>query len=878
MASYDVFLCHNSKEKPAIREINQVLRQQFELRTFMDESDLVGGEIWEENIRTAMHGSKTCAVMLGGLGWGLYQLEGELVPALARRAIDTTFHVIPVLMPGFDEKLLVVRRDVEDLFAKTMWVDLRNGVDDISMKLLAASIRGENAFPEGRPQLTAARVRFDAIRWSVTRNDPSLLYQGGLLEEATTLMVSRPGDAAPALEFLAAAHRYQDELIGRRLAAHAGALIGDWEKTDLAVALADEATRRHSTPGAIDVLRNAITKLARTVASLELPSAVTRVAVGPRDIVIGCAEGQVVAWDQQASTVLPKAHAGGVTSLTFDAQQRWFASGGEDGLIHIWDVATREWMRTLTLGDPVMRLHARTGPGGDYLLADSAGVMGAGDGGHVKLWNVAEGWTDSWRWVANTTQGAVIAADARVVLLAWGDHLAVAAVDTGALMGTLGVDQHVFAIDAHPIKPGLALTTGDGTLWLGTLSNEGGQLDPVAKDISQAGALRFSPRGRWLAALGRDKLRVWDMERGGEPLLLPYEGLFAIDASFSPDETLVVVRSGETGALTVWNLVTRAQVYATRRIVSSPASFLTDRRLVTTGAANTLEIIELPGTDPAAWTLNPYQARLMTFSPDERWLAWAGVRVVSGLMAADSLDRLFTVTDVASGEPLVSNELPARCEGIGFDPLSSTAVARSGGALRGFPLDGDQTREVVVDESWMAAAPDAAPASTLVAHPAVQQACASRGFAAAVASPSGRYLAVSHERHLTSLWDMTTGTEVFQLTASGEVHRCVFDRGETRVAFGDERGGIAIWATDGVELMTLQHADGILALTFSPRGTYLAASSVDGCLRLWVIDRGELVARVRRRTQRQMTDEDWSAYFPGLPREPRAAPSVPGSP
>src|SRR5512135_2254526 len=62
---YDVFLCHNSREKPAVRTINERLRQEYGLRTYLDEAKLVGGEDWEPSILSALAASSACAVIFG---------------------------------------------------------------------------------------------------------------------------------------------------------------------------------------------------------------------------------------------------------------------------------------------------------------------------------------------------------------------------------------------------------------------------------------------------------------------------------------------------------------------------------------------------------------------------------------------------------------------------------------------------------------------------------------------------------------------------------------------------------------------------------------------------------------------------------------------
>ncbi len=108
---YDVFLCHNSREKERLRELNHRLRPEFGLRTFFDESELVGGRAWTEHIQRALASSKTCAVCLGPDGWGPFQLEGEAKPALERQKSDPEFAVIPVLLPGMKPEHMMVLED-----------------------------------------------------------------------------------------------------------------------------------------------------------------------------------------------------------------------------------------------------------------------------------------------------------------------------------------------------------------------------------------------------------------------------------------------------------------------------------------------------------------------------------------------------------------------------------------------------------------------------------------------------------------------------------------------------------------------------------------------------------------------------------------------
>jgi WD40 repeat protein len=872
MESYDVFLCHNSLEKPAVREIHEVLRNQRGLTAYLDESVLIGGQAWEQNIAGALAQSRSLAVMLGAHGWGKYQLEGELIPALARRVQDTAFRVIPVLMPGFDEQMLLVRREVEDLFVKTMWVDLREGFDDVRMKLLEAAVRGEQAFPEGRPELTVARVRFDAARWAVTRREASLLYGGALLQEAIALLEARHA-SAPALthEFIAAGRAYQNEQIGRRLAGAARALLTDPEQVELAAALAMEAAKRHVTAEAVEVLRSASTRLARVIASVELPADLTAVTSAGDTTVFGCASGQVIVRAPGGERLLETSHQGRITALAFDPACRWFASGGVDGRVRIWEASSGQLLRTFELGEPIDSLHAEAGTAGTKLLAHSSDVASMG---HVKLWNVDADWDDSWRWAPNAAQAAVLDSRADRVMLAWGSAVGVATADTGRMLKPMLLDSQlsVRSIAAHPTRPAFAIIVSDGMLWTGTLGADGVAEMTKVMPMSPISTVRFSPGGRWLAAHDPARLHVWDLEAGGAPLLFPYQKLFGVDAIFSPDDRRVGILSTETGTFTVWDLRERTQIYSTKLAANSPVQFIDARRFACMSEPGRAKLCELPSLDSARWTHNPMLARALAFSPDERWLRWVGAYSQSGVFefgGGQWLDQSFFVADVTTGE-WQQIDLKHRYVRAAFHPTNAMAVL----------CDGDDTILLGFDHTVSAADPDPEPDASWfdtdpdfterkrrsLEHPVVSAAVQARGYVDAFPSRSGRWLVVGHDRNAASLWDLEQGVEVCSLTGRGKIDRAAFDRGETRVAFGDENGGIAIYSTAGVEQMRLRHADAIIDLAFSPRGTYLAASSADTCLRLWVIDAVILAGQLRALTQREMTDDDWSAYFASVPR------------
>ncbi len=94
---YDVFLSHNSRDKPAVELLAQRLRAA-DLEPFLDKWHLIPGEPWQEALEEALTASATCAVFLGAGGISPWENE-EMRAALEERAQNPGYRVIPTLLP-----------------------------------------------------------------------------------------------------------------------------------------------------------------------------------------------------------------------------------------------------------------------------------------------------------------------------------------------------------------------------------------------------------------------------------------------------------------------------------------------------------------------------------------------------------------------------------------------------------------------------------------------------------------------------------------------------------------------------------------------------------------------------------------------------------
>jgi hypothetical protein len=95
--NYDVFLCHNSRDKPAVKRIGESLRAQG-LRPWLDEWELRPGERWQKKLEEQIARVGAAAVFVGTSGLGPWQ-DME-IDAFLRHFVRRGCAVIPVLLPG----------------------------------------------------------------------------------------------------------------------------------------------------------------------------------------------------------------------------------------------------------------------------------------------------------------------------------------------------------------------------------------------------------------------------------------------------------------------------------------------------------------------------------------------------------------------------------------------------------------------------------------------------------------------------------------------------------------------------------------------------------------------------------------------------------
>ncbi len=133
-AQFDVFLSHNSKDKPAVIALAKKL-QDNGIKVWLDAWELRPGQPWQEALEEIIETCGSAAILVGADGIGPWE-DAEM-----RACLDEFAHrklpVIPVLLPDCPKQ-----PSLPLLLRQFTWVDCREGRDEDSFDRLLWGITG----------------------------------------------------------------------------------------------------------------------------------------------------------------------------------------------------------------------------------------------------------------------------------------------------------------------------------------------------------------------------------------------------------------------------------------------------------------------------------------------------------------------------------------------------------------------------------------------------------------------------------------------------------------------------------------------------------------------------------------------------------------
>jgi len=128
----NVFLCHSSQDKPAVRKLYQRLLKYRNLEPWLDEKKILPGQDWDMEIRSAIRVSDVIIICLSKNSVtkeGYVQKEIKLALDIASEKPEGVIFLIPLLLEDCS---------VPDSLNKRHWVNYYENIDDNHNLLIKA--------------------------------------------------------------------------------------------------------------------------------------------------------------------------------------------------------------------------------------------------------------------------------------------------------------------------------------------------------------------------------------------------------------------------------------------------------------------------------------------------------------------------------------------------------------------------------------------------------------------------------------------------------------------------------------------------------------------------------------------------------------------
>ncbi|WP_432056229.1 NB-ARC domain-containing protein [Streptomyces sp. bgisy022] len=525
-------------------------------------------------------------------------------------------------------------------------------------------------------------------------------------------------------------------------------------------------------------------------------------------------------------------HAERVLSVAVAPDGRWFATGGSDGTVRLWDPVTGTSTATLTgHTGPVMWL---------AVTPDGTQLTTGGSDGTVRIWDQAtEACTATLTPHSSIMTSMALAPDGTWLATTGRHDEPLRIMDLVTRTATTFPTGHSTAVTAMAISP-------DGT-WLVTA---GLLLEPlrilelstgtstVLPDFdSTVTAVAVAPDGSWLATGHSDGLvRIWDRatETCAATLTGHTDGVTAV--AVAPDGSWLATGHSD-GLVRIWDRATEtcAATFTghtdgvTAVAVAPDGSWLATTSI--DGTARTWDPV--PASGPHPHTDHTDGVTAVAVAPDGSWLATGH---------SDGRVRIVNRGTGTCTVTIAGQAASGRARGV-----SSAAIAMVGDRLA--IGSGDGTVQM-----WDPAT--GACTATLSGH--------TDGVFSVGAALDGTWLATGDADGAVRIWDPATGTCTATLTGhTGPVLLlAVAPDGDRLVASGFLDLALRVWdRTTGACIATLTgHTKNLTSVAFAPDGR-LASGSADGTVRIWDPGSGTCTATIGLATASDRAAEVTSVAF-----------------
>jgi basic membrane protein A and related proteins len=275
-----------------------------------------------------------------------------------------------------------------------------------------------------------------------------------------------------------------------------------------------------------------------------------------RQLAMGVSQtGEVKVWNplngEELFSLVHGGHTAFVEAVVYSRDGKLLATASLDGTVKLWEADSGRLFRTLTLsGSPVY----------DLSISSDGQWLAAGSLARAKLWEISSGEN-----IASMEGRAVITA-----------------LEISPDGGSMAMATNLGFVNLYDLE-----------MWIQT--GDGGE-NPLANIHGHTGMvldLAFSPDGEYLATAGADGLvRVWEMPRGEEALVLQGHHREVMGVAYSPDGKYIGTSSLD-GTLRIWQASSGQEVLSIPGPVDERRyglAFSPDGKMLATTAGDTVQL------------------------------------------------------------------------------------------------------------------------------------------------------------------------------------------------------------------------------------------------------------------------------------------------
>ncbi|MFZ4657594.1 MAG: effector-associated domain EAD1-containing protein [Caldilineaceae bacterium] len=325
------------------------------------------------------------------------------------------------------------------------------------------------------------------------------------------------------------------------------------------------------------------------------------------------------------ATVFLQGHNSPVNTVSFSPDNRWLASGGDDGNVLLWNALFPYVAHSLPA--PILFENRRWNLVGMAFSPDSKLLAAVYWDSVLRIWDVASGTaTEIWPQQGQLNKVAFHPNGKEVAITTTEPPLRIWRID-GTVAATLTVNTAFSAVSFSADGKLLAFDNNSNQslcLW-DMIATEPTCLALAAEDAVRQLAFQPIADSRWLAANAGNKVVLWDLSTQppiSYTLGMHEGGVFSI--GFSADGKLLASGGGDY-AIRVWDVATRQLVHklASGRMVRG-VSFSPDGQILAAGNEDwTVRWWDLATWEPLVAPVKTRSDRIesVAFSPDGQYLA-----------------------------------------------------------------------------------------------------------------------------------------------------------------------------------------------------------------------------------------------------------------